>query len=99
MPDLAGPADDGPLGHRGSCRSRRDRYPEGGGVRPRDPLSQEPDFNIPEPADPEPRQDGPERQAARDRTARRLDKAKAAGRMTPVTRVKPPNTARSDDDL
>jgi arsenate reductase (thioredoxin) len=34
VPGLAGPTDDGPLGHRRPRRRRRNRYPEGGGIRP-----------------------------------------------------------------
>ena len=58
--------------------------PEGGGVRPGGALSQEPDFHFREPADQEPRQDGAEREAARDRRPRRRDKAEAGGRVMDV---------------
>ena len=53
-------------------------------VRTRGEAPQESDFHFHEPADQEPRQDGAERETARDRAARRRDKAKAAGRVMDV---------------
>ena len=69
VPGLAGPADDGALGHRRPGRRRGNGHSKGSGVRVGGALHQESDFRLHEPADQEPRQAVVEREAARDRHA------------------------------
>ena len=64
LPGLAGPADDGPLGHRGPGRRRRHRYRERARFRPGSPIHQEPHQRLHGAADEEPRSAGARHEAA-----------------------------------
>ena len=69
LPDMARPADDRALGHRGPGRRRRDGHPKRGRVRAGGALSQEPDIDLCQFADQEPRQIVVDRKVAGDRDA------------------------------
>ena len=87
LPGLAGPADDGALGHRRPRRRRGNRLGEGARLRAGVPLFAQPHHHLQRAADQESRQTGAQREAAGNRRNRRRVPWREGSRMSAATDI------------